>query len=626
MQNLSQSIPVTITYENRGTSVIRDVLCMRLEFRNNAGAVINMQYKYIGPMTGGFIPANVSGGAVCVNRSGVPTVQNLAPGAVVNLSVRIIMPSLVQSPPVRLTVKVDGGDSMVGGVLQSGKGVLKGNNENNNTVTVDLPTPFKCTDSDNANDAMTFGTATENNNIASTSFSVSDSCTTSTILTESYCVNNRLVTSTVACPTGYGCNAGACAVLPDLTFNTSTGKMPVEIDLSGAGSVKINYYNAGDGNVSFVSSGVKIGWYNVSGGLIEPAVNPVNISSLNGKSFGTASFAFPPNNSLVRNIKVMLDVYNELYESAEYNNFYTASFPCTETDGGLDSSVKGKTAGVGASINDLYGYFYVTEDQCLGNENVWELYCENNRVTATSTRCAGGCMNGACVPGNFTCTEGDAGRDLEHVATTTRTNGNNTWSEAYRDRCYNSNNLFEFYCQGTGITSSTIACPNGCLNGACVATSTLATTTLSLVVQRASSVGPVVFDAQNTVGELKIVGNGNNDSVVEVKSFMFNVSVDYYGLVMSDWRLSFPDTGDSDWIGFYDRGHVGFSPSGGSTLLINPGQTRIVRFNVFLSNGSNTSTPSGMGVLKTVIQSMTTAPVNVSKNSFPVDLGMVSLP
>ena len=115
-QNLSQSIPVTISYENRGNTAIHDVLCTRLEFRNNAGAVINVPFKYVAPLTGGYSSASVSGGAVCINRSGVPAMQDLAPGAVANLSIRIVMPTLVQSPPNRLTVKVDGGDAIIGGV------------------------------------------------------------------------------------------------------------------------------------------------------------------------------------------------------------------------------------------------------------------------------------------------------------------------------------------------------------------------------------------------------------------------------------------------------------------------------------------------------------------------------
>jgi len=63
---------------------------------------------------------------------------------------------------------------------------------------------------------------------------------------------------------------------------------------------------------------------------------------------------------------------------------------CEDTDGGIDSEIKGTISGF------VNGEQYGKSDDCIGGLLV-EYYCEENKAANQNIRCEGKCLNGACV-------------------------------------------------------------------------------------------------------------------------------------------------------------------------------------------------------------------------------------
>lgn len=609
LENLTEFIPVNVSYDNRGNTRLADIYCMRLDVKDNAGTVVNLTTTNVSASSGFNVTA-ATDGAVCVTKAG-PTTY-IDPGKKVSVSLKIRIPTLVQILPARLTVKVDGGN------LLKEKN-FTGDAETNNEVKVNLPTTYSCTETDSGNDLTRAGTITETDNLRGTRYTNNDTCLPNGYIIEYYCLNNRVTTASTTCPTGYGCRAGACAALPDLTFSTSTGLMPVVVDLSGVGSVKINYYNDSLAVAPAVTSGVKISWLNRLGTVLTPAVNPQTSATLNGHTFGTAIFPLPTDYN-VRNIKVDLDPNNTLTEGNENNNTYTSMFPCTETDNRLDFFTKGKIAGNNGWNSEEYRHLTFASDICSGPLYLSEYFCSSNYVTVTSTNCSGGCMDGACVPGNFSCTEADGGNNPYVAATTTVTNGNGTWSESWRDRCSGVNMLMEYSCFGNNTTTvNYVNCPNGCADGACLATST-PTTTLSLILNRGNNVASRLITGENTLGEILFTTDQNNYTDIQVDNI--TVGVNYNNVQADNWKLTFPVSGETSWNGsFGNDGKLHFSAGAGNSMVMTAGRTYTALVKAFMYVSS---TPPGSVSIRSTLEGVSSAPSDANIFGLPLNLGVIS--
>jgi len=135
---------------------------------------------------------------------------------------------------------------------------------------------------------------------------------------------------------------------------------------------------------------------------------------------------------------------------------------CTDSDGGIDLSIKGIVRAGG-----------VYEDRCEG-ASVLEYYCSGRSMNSSIVPCAEGfmCDGGACIqppPTNMTepepvCLDTDGGND-EWTAGSVVFGGN-----TFRDVCQGAFDLLEYYCENETAQQRTLNCGTGnkCENGACI--------------------------------------------------------------------------------------------------------------------------------------------------------------
>ena len=147
------------------------------------------------------------------------------------------------------------------------------------------------------------------------------------------------------------------------------------------------------------------------------------------------------------------DVFTQAYYVCPYgcsNGACINSTPCTDSDGGFNSTVKGNTKGTWGSAGGIVyqdgktypqGAYVNFTDYCYGNTSVNEFTCFNNsgksQVTFGTINCPYGCKDGACVS---VCSESSRCVNATTMLYTTKT------------------------CKQTQIT----CCGGHCLNGACV--------------------------------------------------------------------------------------------------------------------------------------------------------------
>ena len=136
---------------------------------------------------------------------------------------------------------------------------------------------------------------------------------------------------------------------------------------------------------------------------------------------------------------------------------------CTDTDGGVNSNLKGRVTD-GSNIR---------EDECSSYNVVKEYYCANNRLADTLVQCSGGyqCSNGLCVPQSQTCSDSDDGR-------TPNTRGrvsviSTVVTSTYDDQCVDEDTVREYYCNGNTQESERVDCSSSrrCDDGRCVESS-----------------------------------------------------------------------------------------------------------------------------------------------------------
>lgn len=108
-------------------------------------------------------------------------------------------------------------------------------------------------------------------------------------------------------------------------------------------------------------------------------------------------------------------------------------------------------------------------DYCKNGNTLIEHKCSLVELPIESEKyCSDGCEDGACIlkekEEDTSCTDTDFGPESEYVK------GNVTDPKGtIEDECLNSNTVKEYRCNSIGYRAYTnIACPNGCVDGACV--------------------------------------------------------------------------------------------------------------------------------------------------------------
>jgi|GEM_PF-2359356 len=140
--------------------------------------------------------------------------------------------------------------------------------------------------------------------------------------------------------------------------------------------------------------------------------------------------------------------------SGECNAGVCLSEGCFDSDGGKVQNEKGE-ASMGSTTY---------EDFCASERQVQEYYCLSGMVSSKVITCSSGyvCDNGECVETNCVDTEPGQG---EFTSGTVTKNGIN-----YTDYCTSSGQIYEFYCDGNDLRSTTVYCPEDyvCSSGKCV--------------------------------------------------------------------------------------------------------------------------------------------------------------
>ncbi len=149
-------------------------------------------------------------------------------------------------------------------------------------------------------------------------------------------------------------------------------------------------------------------------------------------------------------------------------NVTTPNVTCIDSDGGLNYYTFGNI-----TSGDLVSSVGIREDICLNN-SLREMFCYNNLGTPQLYDCPNGCSNGACantsISVNNTCTDSDGGLNYYvRGQIQLRDLGGNIIASDWDD-CDEE----EFFCYengSAGIVAGNWNCSNGCVDGACVVSS-----------------------------------------------------------------------------------------------------------------------------------------------------------
>jgi len=172
--------------------------------------------------------------------------------------------------------------------------------------------------------------------------------------------------------------------------------------------------------------------------------------------------------------KVKLDPEDDFEELDELNNEFSqrvqimdSNFVCKDSDNRLDYYNKGTVEG----YNNIDFREQVISDTCLDSAFLREYYCEttngisNGNIGIGDYNCPNGCVDGACVEEEKTCTDSDGGWNY-YVKGEVKNNENSV-----TDLCNKYSGVLEEYaCDDANgnILMRDVECDNGCVDGACV--------------------------------------------------------------------------------------------------------------------------------------------------------------
>ncbi len=135
---------------------------------------------------------------------------------------------------------------------------------------------------------------------------------------------------------------------------------------------------------------------------------------------------------------------------------------CTDDDGGLNYDIKGFT-----NFTNKTGALIRLPDVCNSPGELKEYSCNADGTLNTQLKTCS-CFDGACLANatnQTSCTDSDGGRKQDVKGTAKACVGDKCDSEI--DVCLNSTIVLENYCTKDKLTSESIFCNLGCLDGAC---------------------------------------------------------------------------------------------------------------------------------------------------------------
>jgi len=233
-----------------------------------------------------------------------------------------------------------------------------------------------------------------------------DYCKDKNTVVEYYCDGNTVSSMELPCPVGYMCTNGLCDIAP--CDDSDDGIKPGEKGTTSSGTE--------EETDTCEDENTLIEYYCKNGAITSETVDcPSNQHCIDGAC---------------------------------------VEFECEDSDDGQDTSEAG-TVTKGEVTQ---------EDACYDPDTVKEYYCEAGIVKSKNIDCAADehCVEGACVE-KATCEDSD-GQDKFTVGTTTFE------EETYRDSCYSSATVVEYYCDGDEVKTKTLVCGIGyeCLAGKCI--------------------------------------------------------------------------------------------------------------------------------------------------------------
>jgi len=272
------------------------------------------------------------------------------------------------------------------------------------------PPEPNCTDSDNGIEPSVLGTAIKGNETHD------DYCLDAGQLVEYSCLDNNMQMATVQCGANKTCEGGRCA----------DAAAPPE-------------------NQTPPSSGCS--------GIVAADIFRKDSVTFNGSVYADSCVEY----------KVVKDYYCSGERLMDINNQCPAGYACTdgacfklnstcmETDGGNDTTKRGKTTVYKGMITTFDQF-----DECIDEGTVKEYSCLSDGTYATSeVRCGSGlkCLGGRCIQSN--CDETDGGIDIYKFGITTADN------IEYEDECINDHDILEYSCYGDSVDSSILSCGKG---------------------------------------------------------------------------------------------------------------------------------------------------------------------
>ena len=185
---------------------------------------------------------------------------------------------------------------------------------------------------------------------------------------------------------------------------------------------------------------------------------------------------------------------------------------CTDPDGGKYVHVAGSTCDSEGCESDYCVY---------NNERVFEYYCTGDVKRKKPYDCAFGCSDGACIGTTpSSCSDPDNTNENFIQSLYTRTTVTTNIGESLTDTCLENNSptVREYRCDDLNqIAWTNYICPNGCSNGACLSTTSNATTAPSIDITPLSQTVNVGEEVTITV---------NINDVVDLFSYEMTLNYD----------------------------------------------------------------------------------------------------
>jgi hypothetical protein len=273
-----------------------------------------------------------------------------------------------------------------------------------------------CDDSDGGKDVMAQGNVVA----GASSYAYIDYCSGNGSVMEYYCDTGAMSNQTIACPQGYECKEGACAVISTAPAQSACTDSDGGEAYDSAGVVKKDGISYSD-----VCTDLQlVREYYCQDGAVSNAIHMCGSG-----------------------------------ERCMDGRCIHAERTCTDTDSGDDIYHKGTVAsGSVLSSNSQ-------TDECTDSTTLREYYCVYNEATSATRECPSGyeCHTGACR--ELECDDTDGGQSRGTRGTATDRFGDHT------DYCATNTAVTEYYCSGNTAQSTTLYCESGqiCSEGRCIA-------------------------------------------------------------------------------------------------------------------------------------------------------------